>query len=85
MTDPKRKTWQLQEAKARFSEVVDRALEGETQVVTRHGKNAVAVVPYDEYERLTRDRRSLLEVLGSAPFELVLERDRRPARPAALD
>lgn len=30
--------WQLQEAKARFSEVVDRAMAGEAQVVTRRGR-----------------------------------------------
>jgi prevent-host-death family protein len=42
-------TWKLQDAKARFSEVVDRALTHGPQVVTRHGDNAVVVVSYAEF------------------------------------
>jgi prevent-host-death family protein len=44
--------WQLQEAKARFSEVVEQALTGEVQIVTRRGRPAVVVIPYEEYERM---------------------------------
>jgi len=43
-------TWKLQDAKARFSEVVRRAREGEPQEVTVHGKRAVAVVDLDRFE-----------------------------------
>ncbi len=42
-------TWKLQDAKARFGEVVDRALHDEPQVVTRHGENAVVIVAYREF------------------------------------
>jgi antitoxin Phd len=42
-------TWKLQDAKARFSEVVDRALHDGPQVVTRHGENAVVIVAYREF------------------------------------
>jgi antitoxin Phd len=41
--------WKLQDAKARFSEVVDRALHEGPQVVTRHGENAVVVVAYRDF------------------------------------
>ena len=41
--------WKLQDAKARFSEVVERALGDGPQIVTRHGKNAVVIVAYDEF------------------------------------
>jgi antitoxin Phd len=41
--------WKLQDAKARFSEVVDRALHDGPQVVTRHGENAVVIVAYREF------------------------------------
>ncbi len=71
-------TWQLQEAKSKFSEVVDRALAQGVQVVTRHGKKAVVVLPFEEYERLTRQRRTLSQFLLESPLagsELVLERD----------
>jgi len=45
--------WQVQEAKQKFSELV-RATEAEgTQFVTRHGADVVAVVPIQEYRRLT--------------------------------
>ena len=45
-------TWQLQDAKNRFSAVVDAALAGEPQEVTRRGKPVVMVIAVDEYERL---------------------------------
>jgi antitoxin Phd len=42
-------TWKLQDAKDRFSEVVDRALRDGPQVVTRHGENTVVIVAYREF------------------------------------
>ena len=47
-------TWQLQDAKNRFSAVVDAALTGEPQEVTRRGKPVVVVIAVDEYERLCK-------------------------------
>lgn len=46
--------WQLQDAKNRFSAVVDAALAGTPQCVTRRGKPAVIVLAVEEYERLRR-------------------------------
>jgi len=46
-------TWKLQDAKARFSEVVDRALANGPQLVTRHGDNAVVVIAYAEFQAAT--------------------------------
>lgn len=46
------RVWQLQEAKNKFSELVDRAVEGEPQVVTRRGRRAVVLVSATEYARL---------------------------------
>lgn len=45
-------TWQLQDAKNRFSAVVDAALTGEPQQVTRRGKPAVVVLAVEDYQRL---------------------------------
>ena len=59
--------WQLQEAKARLSEVVKRANSEGPQVVTQHGKPAAVVVSVPEYERLTRRRRSFVDFLLSGP------------------
>ena len=44
--------WQLQTAKAQLSEVVDAALRGEPQRVTRRGKDAVIIVSEREYVAL---------------------------------
>lgn len=44
-------TWSVQDAKNRFSEVVD-AAQRKPQTVTKHGKPTVVVVAADEYERL---------------------------------
>lgn len=45
--------WTLQDAKAKFSAVVDAALAGEPQAVTRRGKPAVVVVGAEEWARVT--------------------------------
>lgn len=82
------RTWQLQDAKARFSELVREAEGGEAQVVTKHGVARVVVLDVATYERLVAPGRSLLEALLAAPRfdteELPLERDRSPARPTDL-
>lgn len=48
--------WQLQEAKNRLSEVVDRALEEGPQIVTRHGREVVVIVEKEEFEQRRRGR-----------------------------
>ncbi len=80
------KIWQLQEAKAHFSEVVERAKKGEPQVVTKHGENAVVVLDYKEYQQLRGRKRTLLEVLQAAPdIELDIVRDKTPIKPFEFD
>ena len=46
--------WSLQDAKNRFSAVVEAARNGVPQTVTKHGKPAVVVVNAEEYERLRK-------------------------------
>jgi antitoxin Phd len=70
--------WQLQQAKSKFSELVERTLAQGAQIVTRHGKNAVVVLPYEEYQRLTQPRDSLAHFLLASPLagsELIISRD----------
>ena len=70
--------WQLQDAKSKFSEVIDRALTHGVQIVTRRGKKTVVVMAFDEYERLTRPGGSLAQFLLDSPLpgsELPIERD----------
>lgn len=51
-----KRTWQLQDAKNRFSEVVDLALEEGPQTVTRHGREVVVIVSKEEYDHRRRAR-----------------------------
>jgi antitoxin Phd len=80
--------WQLQDAKSKFSEVVERALAQGPQIVTRRGKKAVVVMPFEEYERLTRQSGSLAQFLLSSPFSgsgLSIERDKSMPRKIEIE
>ena len=68
-------TWQLQEAKAKLSEVIETAEKKGPQMITRRGVEAVVLVPVAEWRRLqpSEPKRTLLEVLQSGPrFEIPL-------------
>jgi len=47
-------TWRLQDAKNQFSKVVEAALHGEPQHVTRRGREVVVVLAAEEYDRLEK-------------------------------
>jgi len=75
--------WQLQDAKSKFSELVERALTNGVQIVTRRGQKTVVVLPYEEYQRLANPSDSLAQFLLSSPLlgsELTIERDKRLPR-----
>lgn len=62
-------SWQLQDAKARLSELIDKVESEGTQVITRRGVETVAVVPIDEWKRLTESAKpTLKDVLLSREF-----------------
>lgn len=69
--------WRLQDAKARFSEVVKRAREHGPQRVTLHGKDAVVIISPEscDSERDRQTGRRLVEALALSPLaEVMLER-----------
>jgi prevent-host-death family protein len=75
--------WQLQEAKSKFSEMVERALANGAQIITRRGRKTVVVLPFDEYERLTKHTSSLVRFLLESPLPgsgLSIERDKSTPR-----
>jgi prevent-host-death family protein len=82
--------WQLQDAKARFSEVFRRARLQGPQRVTRHGREAVVVIPAEDYERLcarVRRPKSLAVFFAKSPLAdsgINLERERDYGRQADL-
>jgi prevent-host-death family protein len=61
--------WQIQTAKARFSELVERTLKEGPQTVTRHGKPVAVMVPAEEYRRLRTGGKSLKALLAGAPLQ----------------
>jgi len=61
--------WQVQQAKARFSELLDRTLKEGPQTVTRHGKAVAVMVPVEEYRGLRKRGNRLKALLATAPLE----------------
>ncbi|MFL6385883.1 MAG: type II toxin-antitoxin system Phd/YefM family antitoxin [Terriglobales bacterium] len=77
-----KKTWQLQTAKARFSELFRKARAEGPQWVTRQGKDAVVVVAAEEFQRLrarAKQPESLVEFFAKSPLAGAnLDLDRSP-------
>jgi prevent-host-death family protein len=61
------RSWQLQDAKNRFSEVVDEAIRNGPQIITRRGTEAALVVSSKDWARLAVRRSPLIEMLRRAP------------------
>ena len=82
--------WPLHDAKNRFSAVVDAALAGDPQRVTRRGRPAVVVLAVDEYERLRHLEKTnaptfiehLLAIPKGGPDDLF---DRAPMKPRDVE
>ena len=60
-------SWQVQDAKARFSEFLDATIKKGPQVVTRRGVKTAVLVPIEEWERLQKAARPSLKDLLLAP------------------
>jgi prevent-host-death family protein len=80
-------TWQLQDAKNRFSEVVNKALRDGPQVVTRRGKKTVVIMSVEQYRRLARPKTSIVNFFQTSPLrdvDLDLTRKKDPAREVVI-
>jgi len=80
--------WQLQDAKSKFSELVERALANGVQIVTRRGQKTVVVLPFEEYQRLAKPSDSLAQFLISSPLAgsgLTIERDKHLPRDIEIE
>jgi antitoxin Phd len=84
------KSWPVQDAKARFSELLETCLREGPQLVTKRGAEAAVLVPVGEWQRLTRSAKPTLKELlltdaGRAELEIPRRgrRRRRAPRPAA--
>jgi prevent-host-death family protein len=79
--------WSVAQAKARFREVVDRALKQGPQAITRNGRPAVVVVSVEEWTRKTGRKGTLAEFFAASPLRgsrLEIERAQGGARQVEL-
>jgi prevent-host-death family protein len=79
--------WAVADAKARFSEMIDRALSEGPQLITRNGQKTVIVVSAEEWERRTRRQGNLAEFFAASPLRdsgLEVERLRDGPRDVTL-
>ena len=60
--------WQLQEAKNRFSEVINLALTNGPQLVTRRGERTAVLLSYADYEKLCKAQGRLSEFFRESPL-----------------
>ena len=78
------RVWQLQEAKNKFSEVVEEALSQGPQVITRRGVETVILLSYAEYRKLLASQKKLSEFFRQSPLadvDIDLDRDGSGVRP----
>ena len=72
-------TWQVQQAKARFTEVLEEANSSGPQIITRHGAERAVVPSIDDYRALMKYKPDIKAVLLGGPkfddFEIVREPD----------
>jgi prevent-host-death family protein len=79
--------WQLQDAKNKFSSLVEKAQQNGPQIVTKHGKDAVVVLSIDEYNKLIQPETSLVQFFQASPLakeELNLTRSKETPRDIEL-
>jgi prevent-host-death family protein len=79
--------WQLQEAKNKFSNLVERAHKEGPQIVTKHGKESVVVLSVEDFKKLIRPKTNLYKFLQESPLaglDLDIARDKKPPRDVSL-
>lgn len=82
-----KRKWQLQEAKNRLSEVVNAAISGDPQTITRRGVETAVVISYQDYKRLLKPLTGLVDFFRVSPLcdvEIDLERNTEPSREVDL-
>lgn len=70
-------TWSVADAKARLSEVIDRAVREGPQTITRNGRKTAVVVSAEEWERKAQREGTLADFFAASPLRgsgLVIER-----------
>ena len=76
-------TWQLQEAKNKFSQVVENAVNSGPQIITKRGVEVAIVLSFAEYRKMLASRQKLSDFFRDSPLvgaDLDLTRDTSDAR-----
>lgn len=74
-------TWSVAQAKAKFSEVIEKAKSEGPQTITRNGRKAAVLVASEEWERKTGRKGTLLEFFARSPLRgSGINLDRLPMR-----
>lgn len=79
--------WQLQEAKNKFSKIVEKAQHEGPQIVTKHGEESVVVLSVEEYRKIVKPEFNLLKFMQNSPLakiSLDIERDKSVSREIEL-
>lgn len=85
MPEPVR-TWQLKDARANFSTLVDKAISDGPQIVTRNGKKAVVVVSMKEWMRRELRHSDLVDFFANSPLRKEgIEIDRQRDYPREIE
>lgn len=81
------RTWQLQEAKNKLSNLVEHAQHEGPQIVTKHGKETVVVLSVDDYKKLTKPKTNLFKFIQKsslAGLNLDISRNKEAPREVLL-
>jgi prevent-host-death family protein len=79
--------WQLQEAKNKFSNLVEKAHHDGPQIVTKHGKESVVIIAVEDFQKLSKPKSDLVSFFKNSPLSgisLDLKRDKSPSRDIEL-
>ena len=78
---------ELQEAKNKFSKLVEKAQYEGPQFVTKHGKESVVVISMEEYQNIVKPKSNLFQFIQASPLSetsIIIDRDKSTARDIEL-
>ena len=61
--------WQLQEAKAKFSKVINEAIQHGPQVITKHGVEKVLLISVEDYRKINKPKQKLSSFFSNSPLK----------------
>ena len=80
------RSWQLQDAKNRFSHLVNLAKSIGPQIVTKHGKEVAVVLSFSEYKKLIKPKTNLAKFFQQSPLaDVELDLDRKKEQPRDIE